>query len=242
MLILTRRVGESVVIGEDVMVTVVGVDGKQVRVGIKAPKTVPVHREEVFERIQEGRSVTAKAIGLPRAGKTSSYAFKGRAFDIEAPLIAPFELSMLDAIVDLSLSAWEPVFESLATAIEPDVFRAQYPDWRISQRDAVVAACLDAALKVWVASLGGEIAGFIALKFHAADRMGEIYMVAVDPKLQLRGVATALTDHALEVCRSAGMTTVMAETGGDPGHTAARRTYEATGFRPLPIVRYFRKV
>ena len=55
MLILTRRVGESVVIGEDVTVTVLGVKGNQVRIGINAPKTVAVHREEIFERIKSGR-------------------------------------------------------------------------------------------------------------------------------------------------------------------------------------------
>ena len=54
MLILTRRVGESVVIGEDVTVTVLGVKGNQVRIGINAPKTVAVHREEIFERIKSG--------------------------------------------------------------------------------------------------------------------------------------------------------------------------------------------
>ena len=57
MLILTRRVGESVVIGEDVTVTVLGVKGNQVRIGINAPKTVAVHREEIFERIKNGRTV-----------------------------------------------------------------------------------------------------------------------------------------------------------------------------------------
>jgi carbon storage regulator len=56
MLILTRRVGESVVIGEDVTVTVLGVKGNQVRIGINAPKSVAVHREEIFERIKSGRS------------------------------------------------------------------------------------------------------------------------------------------------------------------------------------------
>ncbi|HEY6923710.1 MAG TPA: carbon storage regulator CsrA [Steroidobacteraceae bacterium] len=57
MLILTRRVGETVMIGNDVTVTILGVKGNQVRVGINAPKNVAVHREEIYERIkreQEG--------------------------------------------------------------------------------------------------------------------------------------------------------------------------------------------
>ena len=52
MLILTRRVGETVMIGDEVTVTVLGVKGNQVRVGINAPKHVAVHREEIFERIK----------------------------------------------------------------------------------------------------------------------------------------------------------------------------------------------
>jgi carbon storage regulator len=51
MLILTRRIGETVVIGDDVDVTVLGIKGNQVRLGVKAPKEVSVHREEVYQRI-----------------------------------------------------------------------------------------------------------------------------------------------------------------------------------------------
>jgi len=52
MLILTRRIGETLNIGDDVQVTVLGVKGNQVRLGINAPKDVPVHREEIYERIK----------------------------------------------------------------------------------------------------------------------------------------------------------------------------------------------
>jgi carbon storage regulator len=56
MLILTRRVGEAVVIGEEVTATILGVKGNQVRLGVNAPKSVTVHREEIFERIKQERA------------------------------------------------------------------------------------------------------------------------------------------------------------------------------------------
>jgi ribosomal protein S18 acetylase RimI-like enzyme len=156
--------------------------------------------------------------------------------------IRPYDESNLEAVVRLSLRAWAPVFESIERALDPDVYREHYPDWRVTQREAVEAVCADARASVWVAVADGAVAGFAALKLHEAERMGEIYMIAVDPDYQRRGIAKTLTAHAMEQFREAGMTTAMVETGGDPGHEAARRTYEAAGFQAFPSVRYFRKV
>ena len=156
--------------------------------------------------------------------------------------IEPYDASMLDAIVELSLKAWKPVFESIAQAMDPEVYREQHPDWRVTQRASVEAACRDETVTVFAATEGSRVVGFAALKLHVEDRIGEIYMIAVDPEFQRRGIAAALTEHSVAWLKNAGMTTAMVETGGDPGHAPARRTYEAAGFRPFQSMRYFKKL
>ena len=156
--------------------------------------------------------------------------------------IEPYDDSKLDAVVRISLRAWEPVFESIERAMDPDVYLEHHPDWRVYQQNAVESVCAEEDIHVWVASEGAQTIGFVALRLHAAERMGEIYMIAVDPGFQRRGTATALTNHSLAWLKQAGMTTAMVETGGDPGHAPARRTYESAGFRLFPVARYFKKL
>ena len=60
MLILTRRVGETLMVGDEVTVTVLGVKGNQVRIGVNAPKEVAVHREEIYQRIQSEKNTDGR--------------------------------------------------------------------------------------------------------------------------------------------------------------------------------------
>ena len=159
------------------------------------------------------------------------------------PLIRPFDERDAEAVVDFSLRAWAPVFASLEQALGSEIFRRQHPDWREDQRRTVQEVCAANKGLVWVADVDGAAVGFVAVELDHPERsMGEISMLAVDPDLQGDGIGTALTEFALDRLRDAGMRVAMVETGGDPGHAAARRTYEKAGYVQLPIARYFKNL
>jgi GNAT superfamily N-acetyltransferase len=157
------------------------------------------------------------------------------------PSIRPYAAADRDEVVALSLRAWAPVFASMKDVMGAAVYEAQYPDgWEASQRAAVGHACDSDTIRVWVADAAPAIAGFVAAQLHQADRLGEIYMLAVDPSHQRQGVAAGLIDSAMRWLTDSGMTIAMVETGGDPGHAPARATYEQAGFSLFPISRYFK--
>jgi ribosomal protein S18 acetylase RimI-like enzyme len=156
--------------------------------------------------------------------------------------IRPYDRQHLDGVIRLALRAWAPVFVSIEQAMAPEVYRELYPDWRASQQKAVADVCAEQAVRVWVAEEETVPVGFVAVKLHPENSIGEIYMIAVDPDFQRHGIGSALTNFALAWIKEAGMSVAMVETGGDPGHAPARGAYEKLGFRLLPIARYFKKL
>ena len=158
------------------------------------------------------------------------------------PQIRPYEDRDAEAVVGLSLRAWEPVFASLEQTLGTEIFGLLHPDWRADQQKAVEDVCAAEKFRVWVAEADARAVGFVAVALQPERSMGEIYMVAVDPDFQGGGIGTALSEFALAWIKDAGMVVAMVETGGDPGHAAARHTYEKVGCTQLPIARYFKKL
>ena len=159
------------------------------------------------------------------------------------PRVRPLEDRDVEAVVDLSLRAWAPAFASLERVLGSEIFRRQHPDWREDQRRAVEDVCDPEGGHVWIAEVGASTVGFVAIQLHRPEQsMGEISMLAVDPDYQGGGIGTALTEFALDRLKDAGMTVATVETGGDPGHAAARRTYEKAGYTLLPVARYFKNL
>jgi len=149
----------------------------------------------------------------------------------------------VERVVRLSLAAWEPVFRSFRQILGADIYRAIWPAWVESQRESIEAVCQDgAATTVLVAEVEGLVVGFLAYELHPEDRTAEVTLLAVDPAYQNQGIGTELNLVALERMRECGVELARVETGGDPSHAPARRSYEKASYTGLPLVRYFKKL
>ena len=158
---------------------------------------------------------------------------------METP-IRPFAPADGAALVHLSLLAFAPVFASFRQLLGPAIYAHLYPDWRARQRDVVEEVIADSAnTTILVAELDGIVVGFIASTLDHQEKTGGIWLLAVHPDHQNRGIGTALNAAALAQMRANGMTLAVVNTGGDPGHAPARRTYEKAGYTALPQVRYY---
>ena len=159
----------------------------------------------------------------------------------EAVEIREFQERDLDAIVEFSLRAWEPVFASLREVLGDPIFVRLKPDWKEAQAEEVRASCTSDERDAFVAVVDDRVVGFVTVALNAFnERMGVIEIIGVDPDFQRRGIATQLTRHALDHMRRCGMDIAAVGTGGDPGHAPARAAYESFGFTLLPSARYLK--
>ena len=160
-----------------------------------------------------------------------------------AVVIEPYIQARQAQVIELSLKAWSPVFAQMKKAVPAYVYNAFYPQgWEVRQMSDIEALLRDGAEAVWVARDDERLVGWVGIRIHHKDNMGEIYILAVDPDRQREGIASLLMETAFSRMRNAGMKMVMVETGGDPGHEPSRATYEKVGFERWPVARYFRQL
>ncbi len=147
-----------------------------------------------------------------------------------------------DAVLDLAARAWEPVFASVNAILGPELAKQLHgDDWRVYHGAEVRDILTAEAAVAWVAEVDGRIVGFAAARVvDPLRRIGEVWIVGVDPDAQRSGVGSALTRHAEAWLRAEEMAVAFIGTGGDPGHEPARKLYEALGYRPFPVVQYYK--
>lgn len=147
----------------------------------------------------------------------------------------------LEALVQLALLAWAPIFISFEQILGAGIFSIIYPDWRKGQRTAVETICQPAEhTTVWVAEVEGSVVGFLAYKLNHTDKTGEVELLAVHPAYQNLGIGTELNNFALNKMKESGIKLAVVGTGGDPSHAPARKSYEKAGYTALPLVRYYK--
>jgi GNAT superfamily N-acetyltransferase len=147
----------------------------------------------------------------------------------------------VDDLVRLSLLAWIPIFSSFRQILGPNIYILIWPDWRTSQREAVERVCKDGEKTiVWVAEVDGLVVGFLAYELNIKEKTGEVQLLAVHPEYQNLGIGTELNNFALKKMKESGMKMARVDTGGDPSHAPARRSYQKAGYTALPLVRYFK--
>ena len=145
----------------------------------------------------------------------------------------------VEDVAQLSLLAWAPVFDSFQQILGPTIYAIIWPDWLVSQREVVEKACRDGEkYSIYVAELDGTVVGFLAYELKLEDKTGEVFLLAVHPEYQNRGIGTQLNTFALDKMRESGMKLASVATGGDPGHAPARRSYEKAGYTAMPQVWY----
>ena len=157
--------------------------------------------------------------------------------------IIPFAAEYREPLLALSLRAWEQVFPLLEPAVSSFVYESFYPrGWRERQSEDLAVTLDDEPENVDIVLVDGELAGWVCTRIHPEDHMGEVYVLAIDPEHQGKGLGRALLQHSIERARSHGMRMVMVETGDDPGHAPARHLYETSGFERWPVARYFKDI
>jgi ribosomal protein S18 acetylase RimI-like enzyme len=156
--------------------------------------------------------------------------------------IRPYQPDDLEAVLQLSIAAWAPVFASFEAALGSKIFLFLYPDWQKTQRETVEKYVTDETYVTVVAEADGLVVGFLNYELREEKKTGEVMLLAVHPDYQNEGIGTTLNLYALDRMKEAGMELATVGTGGDEGHAPARVSYEKAGYTPLPVVQYYKSL
>ena len=158
------------------------------------------------------------------------------------PTIRLVDAQDRDRLLELAARAWEPVFPAVNEILGPDLARRLHgADWHAYHATELRDILDSESTVTWVAEADGRVVGFAAARVVDPERrIGEVRIVGVDPTAQRMGVGAALTRHAEAWLETQGMAIVFIGTGGDPGHEPARALYQALGYRPFPVVQFYK--
>ena len=159
------------------------------------------------------------------------------------PIIRPYADSDWEAVLEICLLSFTPVHESFKRLLGAELFALVYPDWETSNKDYLRSLSKSGEReRPLVAEENGSVVGFIHYEVDSEKQRGNLGLNAVQPAHQGKGIGSRMYGHVLDMMRAQGMKYVTADTGGDPSHAPARRTYEKVGFLPIPVVHFFKSL
>lgn len=142
-----------------------------------------------------------------------------------------FDPADLDRIGEITVAAWEPIYEGYRAAFGEDLFRAKYGhDWRTDKANRVKEQCRNNPDRVRVLEVDGDIVGFVTFSIDTESGIGEIGNNAIAPAWQGQGLGTWMYEQVLERFQDRGLDFAEVGTGLDAAHAPARRAYEEVGF------------
>jgi ribosomal protein S18 acetylase RimI-like enzyme len=158
--------------------------------------------------------------------------------------IREYRSSDIDAMVEIAIAAWTPIFANYRLLMGDDLFLTAFPDWQREKARQVRTACSPTSTAmVYVAEQDARVIGFITFYANDGTGIGEIGNNAVHPDHQGFGIGARMYEHAFARLRERGMRFVKVSTGGDVAHAPARKAYEKAGFCiQLPGVDYYRSL
>lgn len=159
------------------------------------------------------------------------------------PIVRSYIDDDWQAVLEICLLAFTPVYESFERLLGTELFLLVYPDWKASN-EKYLRSLTEPGEKerFFVVEETGAVAGFIHYAVDARNHFGTIGLNAVHPAHQSKGIGALMYRHMLDIMRAKGMKYVRVDTGGDPSHAPARHAYEKAGFVPLPVVHYFKSL
>lgn len=159
------------------------------------------------------------------------------------PTIRQYRSADWQAVRDICIAAFTPIHEGFERALGRELFLLVYPDWIASNESYLRSLCeTHESQRILLAEVDGGVVGFVHYELKPHKLSGELGLNAVHPSWQRRGIAAKMYARVCDILHAEGMKFVQVGTGGDEAHIPARGAYEKSGFTPIPVVHYFKKL
>jgi len=159
------------------------------------------------------------------------------------PTVRPYTSADWRAVRDICIAAFAPIHDGFERALGRELYLLVYPNWKASNESYLHSLCdTDECQRILVAEINSTVVGFIHFELQLDKASGRLGLNAVHPSWQRRGIASLMYSRVLEILRENGIKLVQVGTGGDEAHFPARRAYEKSGFSPIPVIHYYKKL